>query len=226
MKIVGDITNCILGAKGSGKSVLLADTLNQYPGKAVLFDILGVYNPRNKHKTAIVPNSYYCLSGEDFIQNVDKFPAGAKIIISLEHYIGSDLIDIVDKISKLLMERKEPICVLSDEVADFMPQQGRYSVEFHRLVKNGRNYGIKPVEFATQRPQSVNKNIFDLCDKFLISAQKAPKTIDYIIDILDSLGDDNLKSTIAGLQKREFLIYDGVSLERYKVPDYPYAFVQ
>ena len=221
-----DITTAILGAKGSGKTVLLASMLHNYNDKAILFDTLGVLNPRNKFKTAVIPRSYYCINGESFLENIDKFPSKAKIVVSLEDYINNDIIDIVDSISKELMNRKENIALLSDEIADIMPNNAKGSTEFHRLVKNGRNYGIKPVVFATQRPQSVSKAIFDLCDKFYISTQRAPRTVDYILDILDTTGDDNMKQTITGLQHREFLIYDGANIKKYKVPYYKYSYSQ
>jgi hypothetical protein len=225
MNIQRDITTCILGAKGSGKSVLLAAMLHNYKGKAVLFDLLGVFNPKNSFKTAIVPHSYYCTDVDSFLSNFKHFPDNAKIIVSLENYLGDELIQAVDSICKFLMDNRTKIAVLSDEIADIMPNNARGSKEFHRMVKNGRNYGIRPVIFATQRPQSVSKSIFDLCDKFYISSQKAPRTIDYIIDILDTVGNDDIKQRITALQQREFLIYDG-DLRRYKVPFYKYAFKQ
>lgn len=227
MNIQDDITDCILGSKGSGKTVLLASLMESFKGKrSVFLDVLGVLNPRNNFKSAVVPNSYYCVSGDDFLSNFDKFPKNAKIVIDLEKYIGEDLIYIVDVICLKILESRIPTAVFSDEVADFMNQSGSSSHYFHLMVKNGRNYGIKPVVFATQRPQSVNKNVFDLCDRFFISAQKAPRTIDYIADILGGAGDKDIKERIRKLEKRQFLIYDGTQTTLFKVPEYPYAFQQ
>lgn len=225
-KIKNDITTGILGAKGSGKSVLLSYFAEGYNSKIILLDVLGVYNPKSNFKTAIVPHSYYCMDVESYLRMKDKFPKNAKIVISLEKYIDEDLINAVDMLCEQLMEDKESIALLSDEVADFMPNNAKGSKTFHRLVKNGRNYGIKPVILATQRPQSVDKSVFDLCDKFYISLQRAPRTVDYILEILDTAGNKELKKTITGLQKREFLIYDGERIEKWKVPTYKYAFKQ
>jgi DNA helicase HerA-like ATPase len=218
-----DITDCILGAKGSGKSVFLAYLLFTSKKRSVLFDMLGVFNPRNRYKTAVIPNSYYCLTPDDFINNIDKFPKNAKVVIDFSGVYSDELIDKIDEISKLLMSVGDWE-VLSDEIADFMPLHSG-SREFHQLVKNGRNFGIKPIIFATQRPQSVNKNIFDLCDCFLVSQQKAPRTIDYIMDILDKKGDNETGSIIRKLEQREFLIYDG-NLSKFKVPFYKHSFKQ
>jgi len=218
-----DITSCILGAKGSGKTVLLANMAHKATGAVVLFDILGVLNPRSKHRSAVVPNSIYFMTPESFIAHYERLPKGYKAVINFENHIGGELIEAVDKISTLLYTSKDRVMLLSDEVADFIPQTAKGSRDFERLIKNGRNYGIKPAIFATQRPQSVNKSVFDLCDNFYISAQKAPRTIDYITDILDLRGDENIKKTILNLKPREFIKFDGVKMQRFKNPPYKYA---
>ena len=226
MNVRNTITGCILGAKGTGKSVFLGKMLNDTNKKMILFDILGVFNPRAKFRTAVIPNSYYCMDVDSFLSNFDKFPDNAKIVLNCENYINDELIDVFDRVSDFLMSRKEAIGVLSDEIADVMPNNARGSKQFHRMVKNGRNYGIKPVIFATQRPQSVSKNIFDLCDEFFISKQKAPRTIEYIKNILDVSGDTKIETEIINLKTREFLITSDNSVKKYTVPEYKYAFKQ
>jgi hypothetical protein len=223
MNVKNTITGCILGAKGSGKSVFLAKMLNDTDKKMLLFDILGVFNPRAAFRTAIVPNSYYVMDIDSLIENFDKFPSKAKIILNCENYVNEELIEVFDRVSEFLLERRQHIGVLSDEIADVMPNMSNGSKEFHRLVKNGRNYGIKPVIFATQRPQSVSKNIFDLCDEFFISKQKAPRTIEYIKNILDVSGDTKIDNQITNLKTREFLITNDNSVKKYTVPEWKYC---
>lgn len=223
MNVKNVITGCILGAKGSGKSVFLAKMLNDTNKKMILFDILGVFNPRAKFRTAVIPNSYYVMDVDSLLDNFDKFPRNAKIVLNCENYINDELIDVFDRVSNFLMNRKQPIGVLSDEIADVMANMSNGSKQFHRLVKNGRNYGIKPVIFATQRPQSVSKNIFDLCDVFFISKQTAPRTIEYIKNILDVSGDTKMEKQITNLKTREFLITNGNSVQKYTVPYWKYC---
>ena len=223
---MSEITTCILGAKNSGKSVFLANLLNQSKEKCILIDVLGVYNPRNDHKTAIIPNSYYCTDVDNYISNFDKFPSNAKIVIDVSGYIDDELIEVMDKLCNHLMEHKTRCGFMSDEIADIMPQDSKTSKGFHRLVKNGRNFGIKPVVIATQRPQSVNKKVFDLCDTFYVSSQKAPRTVEYILEILDASGDHEMRSRITRLKQREFLRFDGDVITDFKVPEYKYAFEQ
>jgi DNA helicase HerA-like ATPase len=222
-----DITSCILGAKGSGKTVLLAHMQQKYnAGSSVLFDTIGVLNPRSQHRSAVVPNSIYFMTPESFIAHFDRLPKKYKAVINFENYIGEDLIEAVDKVCTLLYTSKNRVMLLSDEVADIIPQMAKGSKKFELLVKNGRNYGIKPVIIATQRPQSVNKAVFDLCDNFYISSQKAPRTIDYIMDIIDMRGNKEIRKKVMGLRHREFIKFDGASLKQFMNPKYKYAHKQ
>lgn len=222
-----DITSCILGAKGSGKTVLLAYMQHKYnTGSSILFDTIGVLNPRSQHRSAVVPNSIYFMNPESFIAHFEKLPKKYKAIINFENYIGEDLIEAVNKVCTLLYTSKSKVMLLSDEVADIIPQTAKGSKKFELLVKNGRNYGIKPVIIATQRPQSVHKAVFDLCDNFYISSQKAPRTIDYITDIIDMRGNDEIRKTIMHLKPRQFLKFDGAKLQKFTNPQYKYAHKQ
>lgn len=221
-----DITSAILAAKGSGKSVMLASMLNDSP-KGILIDTIGVFNPRSKYKTAIVPNSYYFMTPADFIsfcKKESKIPK--KSVINFGDLVGDELITQADELFKYIYQNVYDMPVFLDEMADISPQMGKGSVEFHRFVKNGRNHGNKPVIFATQRPQSVSKMIFDLCDNFYLSRQRAPRTIEYVLDVLDEKNNDEMKAKIKQLQPRHFLKYDGVKLKEITVPMYKYAFKQ
>lgn len=223
--INGTITGAFLAAKGSGKSVALAMILNNAKS-GILIDMLGVYNPRNRKKTAIVPNSAYYNDVDSFIKNYKDVPEKKHIINFGEYVSHEEIINAADKLSSFIYNNIPDIMVLCDEVADIMPQSKRGSNEFHRLVKNGRNRGIYPVIMATQRPQSTDKSVFDLCDTFFVSLQRAPKTIDYILDILDRRGDKETGTKIRQLKARQFLKYDGENLENINIQNYKYAFKQ
>lgn len=219
-----DITSCILAAKGSGKSVMLAVMLNKLK-KGVLIDMLGVFNPRNSYKTAIIPNTAYYDSVDSFLANYKSAPE-KKHVIDFSKYIGEELIEEADKLFSFIYQNVPNMPVLMDEVADIMPQMGKGSIELHRLIKNGRNFGLRPIIFATQRPQSVNKSIFDLCDNFYISRQRAPKTIEYILDVLDKKGDKETASQLRKLKPRQFIKFDGEEMHPFTVETYKYAFKQ
>jgi len=220
------ITTCVLGAKGSGKSVMLADMALQRTETTFLIDVLGVYNPRNNYKTAVIPHSYYVVGVDNYIRISEKYPVGAKIVIDFSEYFDDSLIEAMDSLCNHILTKHIKCAFISDEIADYMPESARGSRACHRLIKNGRNFGVKPAIIATQRPQSVNKKIFDLCDVFYISQQRAPRTIDYILDIIDRRGDKAMKTEISKLKPREFFRYDGESLEKIRMREYPYAFKQ
>lgn len=217
------VTVSILAAKGSGKSVLLASLLNEM-SSGILIDMLGVFNPRRNYKTAIVPGSVYYESIEAFLEYYHQVPE-SKHIIDMSSYVGDGLIDASDKLCEYLIKSGR-MALLIDEVADISPEAGKGSTEFHRLVKNGRNYGIRPIIMATQRPQSTQKKVLDLSDTFYVSTQRAPRTVEYILDILDKKGDKETATKIRSLQHREFLEFNGDKIQAFKVPAYRYAFKQ
>lgn len=218
------VTAAILAAKGSGKSVMLASILKSFK-KGVLIDTLGVYDPRKSHKTAVVPGSNYYESVEAFIHNHNKFKE-QRHIIDFSEYFDEELIEKSDKLFEYIYTNLHDMPVLVDEVADIMPQMGLGSVWFHRLVKNGRNFGIRPVIFATQRPQGVNKTVLELCDTFFTSMHRGPRTIEYVMTILNDTGNKELGTMIRGLEKREFLKYDGGDIIKFKIPFYKWSFKQ
>lgn len=220
-----DITVSILASKGTGKSVFLAYGLNAWP-RGVLIDMLGVYNPISNYKTAIVPNSAYFKTPEAFIdQDLKKIPE-KKYIISLAQYTKQELIDQSDDLFRYLYSKNPygagnfPIFI--DEAMDLANQNGKTSYELIRTAKNGRNFGIRPLVIASQRPQNVDKTIFDLSDTFYVSQQRSPKTIEYINKIVDQDISEQLRT----IQPREFLRFDGTSLTKIKVPFYKFAFKQ
>lgn len=216
-----EITVSIIAAKGQGKSVFLASELNKLK-KGVLIDTIGVFDPRSPYKTAVIPNSSYFETPTAYIDTKNK---PKKSVIDLSQFIGTEIIEEMDVLSAYIYKNIPNMPVLIDEVADIMPLMGG-SNELHRLIKNGRNHGNRPFVFATQRPQNMNKNIFDLCDVFYISMQRAPRTVDYISNLVDLKGDKDFIKKIKSLKQREFLRYDGIKTSSYRVPLYKYAFKQ
>lgn len=219
------ITGAIIAAKGSGKSVMLAATLDRFE-KGVLIDMIGVYSPRSEFKTAVVPESTYFTSPYVFIDYASKGSVPKKSVINFGDLVGDELIDASEELFRFIYQNIPRMPILVDEIADIMPLMGGGSREFHRLVKNGRNHGNRPIIFATQRPQNTSKQIFDLCDTFYVSRQRAPRTIEYILEVLDEKGNRELGTKIRGLEQRHFIKYGDGEMEDYKEPKYLYAFRQ
>lgn len=225
MDYKNEITTAIIAAKGQGKSVMLASYLNRLT-QGILIDMIGVFNPRSQFKTAVVPNSTYFLNPEAFLKTARKGKIPKKSVVNFGDLVGEELTEEADKLFRFIYQNVPKMPILVDEIADIMPLMGTGSNEFHRLVKNGRNHGNKPIVIATQRPQNTSKQIFDLCDTFYLSSQKAPRTIEYILNLIDEKGNTEMGKKIKTLKTRQFLRYDGEKLENYKEPVYKYAFKQ
>jgi len=58
MATENEITVSIIAAKGQGKSVFLASELNKLK-KGILLDTIGIFDPRSRFKTAVIPHSSY-----------------------------------------------------------------------------------------------------------------------------------------------------------------------
>lgn len=221
-----DITGAIVAAKGTGKSVMLASMLHESE-KGILIDMIGVFNPRSEFKTAVVPEAYYFTEPEFFVEFARKHKkVPAKSVINFGNLVGEEITEEADTLFRFIYQNVPHMPVFVDEVADIMPLMGIGSSEFHRLVKNGRNHGNRPVIFATQRVQNMSKQVFDLCDNFYISTQKAPRTIDYILDLIDEKNNEDMKQKIKSLEKRHFLKYNGSDTIDLEVPVYQFAFKQ
>jgi hypothetical protein len=195
--------------------------------KGILIDTIGVFNPRSEFKTAVIPESTYFTNPElfiDFVRKNKKLPL--KTVINFGDLVGDEIIEQSDIVFSFIYQNVPHMPIFVDEVADIMPLMGIGSSEFHRLVKNGRNHGNRPIIFCTQRPQNMSKQVFDLCDNFYISMQRAPRTIDYILDLIDKKGDETIKQEIKGLKPRHFLKYNGVESINIEVPIYNFAFKQ
>jgi len=219
------ITGAIIAAKGQGKSVMLAAGINRM-SKGILIDMIEVFNPRSEFKTAVIPGSTYFLSPDAFIKTATKGKIPKKSVINFGDLVGEELTEEADRLFQFIYQNIPKMPLFVDEVADIMPLMGIGSNEFHRLVKNGRNHGNRPIIIATQRPQNTSKQVFDLCDTFYLSSQKAPRTIEYILNLIDERGNMEMNKKIKTLKPREFLKYDGVTLESYTEPKYIYAFKQ
>jgi DNA helicase HerA-like ATPase len=62
--------------------------------------------------------------------------------------------------------------IVVDEVGEYVPEgsssRKTYSREMERVIRIGRNYGIKPYILITQRPQQVAKKVLDLAQYTIV----------------------------------------------------------
>ena len=217
----------IIGGKGSGKTNLAAAKANEMTD-FIFIDTLGVLHPKNEYRSARIPNtSYYGTPKNNNGDSVDMFfYAQSKTTIKRRHVIDfSEFItleerqDAINRISLWILresKRGNVYPLIVDEIADYAPEGKEPPEALHRLVKNGRNYGIYPVVLITQRPQSTSKQLLDLADCYVIGRQQGPRTIETIQKIAD-LDDDLLKN----LQPRQFYISEEKGI--YEAPYYRFS---
>jgi len=213
----------ILAEKGSGKTIFLASEANKFK-KFVFVDVLGVLNPDNDFKTGYIPKSHYYKNDKNGNGDaVDMFKAGLNNKQGIDRHVidFSEVDDQAEAMNRLCeflirlgkMGHGYPLFV--DEVDDVMPQSktGMYAV---RVVKNGRNYGIRPFVCATQRPQGAEKKVIELADRWMIGGETGYNTLKHVTAIS---GAD--ESTFKNMEKRTF--YDTEAKKLHKVANYRYA---
>jgi hypothetical protein len=100
-------------------------------------------------------------------------------------------------------KRREPICVVMDEAARFIPQtifkaerenpEAECLSVWSAIAEEGRNFGIGVV-FLTQRSARLNKSVAELADVMVAFRTIGPNSVGAIVDWL---GEHKLKKEIA-----------------------------
>lgn len=220
----------VAGEKRSGKSVLDAMLANaQQKGRVVTIDALGVYNPENPNKTAVIPRSVYYDSPDDFLNHYEKNEK--KHIINFSTIKSREtklekMNAVCDFIETLCRKDNEQTTLIIDEAADFIPQAGGKSESLQYTVKNGANWRVFPIILTTQRPQRINKDEFELSDCYIIFKQMGKNTLDRLVEITNAEDPEAMKTRLRELPPRHFLLVYGNEIEEYKIPDYKFAFAQ
>jgi hypothetical protein len=217
-----------LAGKGSGKTNLAAARANAMD-KFIFVDTLGVLNPTSDLRSARIPESNYFMNDKNgtgdsvdmFIQMHRLSPFQWRHVIDFSEYVSlEERQEAINKLCQFVISQaknsgnKYPVII--DEVADFAPEHKEPPEALHRLIKNGRNYGIVPVVIITQRPQSTSKQILDLTDCFVLGSQSAPVTAEYVAKIAE-LDPEFIKS----IKPREF--YISQEKKMYKAPHYRFS---
>ena len=217
-------TSVVIAGKGGGKTGLLAAEANKMQ-KFVFVDTIGVLNPRNENRSAIIPDSNYFYSG-DKGSGVDSFISWFSDPAAQKH--DRHIIDIseaedkkaeIEKLSTFLLQlgkKGNGYPFILDEISLIAPQSTRSGTVFKNLVIIGRNYGIKPIVMATQRPQNTDKEVVELADENYLGYNKGFNTT----EMLGKLADID-PAVFKKLEPRQFYI---VGTEKvYRVPNYKFA---
>lgn len=220
----------IAGEKRSGKSVLDAMLANaQKKGRVVVCDALGVYNPENPNKTALIPGSVYYDNPEDFTNAYEKHEKKHVVNFSTIKNKAEKIEKmnaVCDFIEELCRKDNEQTTLIIDEAADFIPQAGLKSESLEYTVKNGANWRVFPVILTTQRPQRINKDEFELSDCYIIFKQLGENTLKRLVEITNAEDAETMKTRLRALKPRHFLLVYDNEIQEYKIPDYKFAFAQ
>ncbi len=226
-KILNENTTiCIMGQKGSGKTYLGAILANLFEGKALILDTVGVYTQNRLIGGSVAYIQVSTMPYDQLKQLLDNaFNSVDKVVIDLSYYIPKELSVIGDFLSNyaLFMNKDKNLLFLVDEIGDYCPQSFRnYSDNMERLVRVGRNKGVKPFIMITQRPQKTNKELLALSDIYYIFRIVHNLDREQVKNLLGMSKDEweayNKKVTY--LKTREVYVYDAVehTFVRWKTP--------
>ena len=95
--------------------------------------------------------------------------------------------------------------VYIDEIAECTPQQRKKSEETIKMIRIGRNYGILPVVFSTQRPQQVANNVLALADMYVIMRIVYPADRKIVAEVI-GIGQDHT-NCLAKMKTRECIVW-------------------
>ncbi|OQX52134.1 MAG: hypothetical protein B5M53_09320 [Candidatus Cloacimonas sp. 4484_209] len=196
----------LIGQKGSGKTHALkvfSEEIKKKEFDQIIIDPIGVIRGEIPKITVKSLNPDYLF----------KIISEKAIIVDLSYLTQKEKVEFVDLLcSELQTIQEKRLYLLIDEIQEFLPQKrGRYSQELERLIRIGRNFNIGFI-FTSQRVQSVDKNVIELVDLFLIFRNAYPLSLKILKEILqyhipDKKTLSNLIKHIQSLDTGKCIIY-------------------
>jgi hypothetical protein len=184
----------IFGLRGVGKTFFVSSRLKIRNATAIIYvDCVGAVSDYLKDAYTIVQ-----VKTPASIDRIRKLLFDLKekyIIFNLVYLTSKEKILFANNLSNaLLSSNKEPsLTIIIDESAELLPQDkaGGYAYDLERLIRIGRNKGIKHVILTTQRLQKVDKNAIALSDYYVVFR------INHFLDL-------TMLNELLGLEKKEF----------------------
>jgi hypothetical protein len=168
-KVLAEPTISFLGNKGRGKTVGSAILVNNMESEVLIIDTVGAFSKDRLIKDAIyIEVDVRKFDKKMFFPIFKKFKDKKRIVLNVQRLTSKELIEFSEIIFGLVLDVGD-IGLVVDEVGEIVSQQKeKYSPEYERLVRIGRNYNIRPVIQITQRPQKVDKNVLALTDFYCV----------------------------------------------------------
>jgi len=189
--IFTDMHTCtVLAEKESGKTILIASEANKLDSFVVV-DVLGVLDKEKRYRSGHIPRSNYHRADRNsegdavdmFIQWEPHTTLKRHVIDFSDFVTKEEAVEAMEKLSAYLLmiaKNGRPYPVFIDEVQEVCPQLERAGHHTLKLFKTGRNYGIRPIVAATQRPESTDKEIIEVAHAFLIGGEKGLNTVEKV----------------------------------------------
>lgn len=228
----------IIAVKGGGKTIKMLSEAAKME-KVIMCDALGVMNPRNDYRSGILPNSNYYTKRQQKVitagNQVKKETSAVDVFINefkrvetetaiKRHVIdfsesknrAEDMDTLLNFVKKEAQQNKNAYPLMIDECQLFFPQREHASRDAVEFFQSCRNWGIKPAVLATQRPQSTDKAVLELCDVFLLGANLGLNTVS---QLEQTAGVD--QDTLNNMPSRSFYNTETKKIE--ETPTYDYA---
>ena len=178
-----EIQIAVLGNKGTGKTRLvekLAEIITEDKTVMVL-DTVGAIHEHARNKEFKADDWVFIIVRKEisekdkWVKTLKKAIKSGKIICITFYLSTKELVNTIESLADVLLRIKNYALII-DEAQEVLPQLGKISFNLEKLIRVGRNFGIKPIIITSQRPQTINKKILALSDIFVI------KKIDYYAD--------------------------------------------
>ncbi len=226
MGLTESFTVAIVGNKGSGKTVLLEKLATDFfeSGRDVIYiDVIGATFEHAKNHE--VDDSYFNWVNVDIAKvEEDVLKKYIAKVIKVDHINAFNLmmltqrekVEFANRLFKILQKIKDYVLII-DEIQELTPQlRGSYAEEVERIIRIGRNFGIKPIIFSSQRPQVVSKQVLALSDIFIIKKIDYYRDADIIAEIigLGKEGRKKLRRQLKNLKVNESYLVQGNYAEK------------
>jgi hypothetical protein len=213
----------IAGMRGQGKTYLATRWFEEIDkqDKVIYIDVVGAlknYASENKMDLQVLTIDAVVSSSklEEVLSNIFSGERIKKVLFDLSSLKRRDLIYTIDIIFSWLIKHGADYSVLIDEVGEIIPQNHLYySEETERLIRIGRNKGIKKVVITTQRLQQADKTAVAQSNYYIFFKMIHNLDLRAIREIQGVSQDEFLETRvkIKKLDIGEFIVSDGTKEE-------------